>query len=755
MLETGAMMSTFNETSMAVEEAKISGKSIPVVTVTFDAKPSSIESSSKRTSSSSKHADAEATISNASPASFEATLLEERPLNDGKPHNAVVLEGSMQKSKPFSASPVDFEIETNEAMAVSDEAALGKGSIEVDVLEVDACETVLGQAEQRDGGEQQVSSEKEQEMDPPTQLPETPTQDDNSAAAGRKMASIAELMPEELASVRDEPLISVSVPPESATCQDATTTSTRDKNDSATRRKSIWGVLLPSTTTPSITPLPIQPAPSRRTAPAHKRFSLFSRKTTANPPPPSNPQPARLSRTRIDETALANLIISCADARHILKTSSDAEQLRAVGLKLERGWRAQLDEAQQLRAKLQTAEDTVADVEDENRQLRVQLGTLSEEVVMREDEVSLVKAECEAKVESARREEEERREEERRRWETRIKEWERRWREEISFSLGLGMILTQRSDDGLLLNKPIDGEEMRRLALAQARPMPSHFEEPLASYVDEDLFRCPTHRFAHSAAAPPSTLVDERVLLVGTDRRLFQALVQKLSALGLTRVAVATPAGSEMHLRGVSVVSFVLEASDAWDKLTNAVSVDLGGAPDCIVNAFDALHADQLSAISRLLSAQCQTKQPSRSVINAVYDIDAKDPLCTFGLLGLTHALSTTAARFNTLIHACQRPQLGVDAIVRLIDPCSTTNGSVVAVDPHHVRCLGPPLCTNKAGSKGGPLGGEEDAERPRRLRARKQLADVELWEALEEENRILRERVMLLEGAEETASDQ
>ena len=50
----------------------------------------------------------------------------------------------------------------------------------------------------------------------------------------------------------------------------------------------------------------------------------------------------RLPRREVDENRLTELIMSCADAKHTLRTEKDAENLRKVGLKLEEGWREQV-----------------------------------------------------------------------------------------------------------------------------------------------------------------------------------------------------------------------------------------------------------------------------------------------------------------------------------------------------------------------------------------------------------------------------
>lgn len=122
---------------------------------------------------------------------------------------------------------------------------------------------------------------------------------------------------------------------------------------------------------------------------ASSTLSLFSNLLGRSTPETSLPEeaPVRLARTRIDEEKLAQLMVSCADTRHVLKTESDPAKLRDTGLRLEKAWRDQLQEAGALRTKLAVAQDTVEDLEDENRQLRKQIAQLAEIIVEREDQL--------------------------------------------------------------------------------------------------------------------------------------------------------------------------------------------------------------------------------------------------------------------------------------------------------------------------------------------------------------------------------
>ncbi|KAK0534881.1 hypothetical protein OC834_001728 [Tilletia horrida] len=95
----------------------------------------------------------------------------------------------------------------------------------------------------------------------------------------------------------------------------------------------------------------------------------------------------RLPRRDLDEDKVAEEVMRFADARHVLRTEDDAQELRQLGLRLEEAWRNKLAEVGTLRTKLESAQDTVADLEDENGNLRVQLGLLSEQIAARETDL--------------------------------------------------------------------------------------------------------------------------------------------------------------------------------------------------------------------------------------------------------------------------------------------------------------------------------------------------------------------------------
>lgn len=155
------------------------------------------------------------------------------------------------------------------------------------------------------------------------------------------------------------------------------------------------------------TPLPSLNNHSISSLVSKSSFSLFSRESTTDTQPSpslslaqdSHDIPLRLSRRKVDEDRLAALMISCADARHVLKTDTDPAKLKQVGLKLELGWREQLAESQTLAERLEFTQDTVEDLEDENKHLRSQLGSLSEQIVSREEDLRLLSDELGVKLE--------------------------------------------------------------------------------------------------------------------------------------------------------------------------------------------------------------------------------------------------------------------------------------------------------------------------------------------------------------------
>lgn len=604
-------------------------------------------------------------------------------------------------------------------------------------------------------------------------------------------------------------------------------------------------------------------------------FSLFSRKPVTQSAPDSHASsitkedevPLRLSRRQIDEDKLANTIISCAEARHVLKTDKSPIKLKEVGLKLELGWREQLAEAQQLRNSLELTQDTVEDLEDENKHLRSQLGSLSEQIVSREDDMRSLGEATAAQI--AREREAVAAETKSIRADAALQmaSIAKQLAEEKAVALGLGLLLKDdkhhssewlgiqslqeeldrddesrtspgassmipdeinagfiereaRSPASLLFDLPSETEEpirvtsgdlpvsLRRSALMQARPRQSNIADDAHSSSYEELFRCPTHRFAQGAAAPPSTLVDERVLLVGTDQPLLLALAQKLIGLGLTQILLATPIWSvsaprvtsaSMRNRGVRSLNFDPNAGDAWQSLSEAARKKLGGDVDCVVNAFDSLDVERLAAISALLrqqaSATCNdaeravnsTRQPV-SVVNVVYDsqydsaserVDTDcdvSSMCAMALislgssLGVNHsrlqgATSARAIRLNTIVMTKSDPALlcavddkALEGFIRLLDPCCSVQGCVLQPD-EHLRCVGPPLCPALPAFPSSPSAHlavpsaslicrsrGSDAERQRWLKVHKRIADVELLNALETENNALHQRLQALE---------
>ncbi|KAL9932493.1 hypothetical protein V8E36_008610 [Tilletia maclaganii] len=154
-------------------------------------------------------------------------------------------------------------------------------------------------------------------------------------------------------------------------------------------------VTAPASLQPSNVPEPA--STSRKTASAFSPFaSIMSnlRTRTSNATSASSTSNAddpdgrsRLPRRDLDEEKLAEDVMRFAEARHVLRTENDVEELRLLGLRLEEAWRDKLGELNILRAKLESAQDTVSDLEDENGNLRVQLGLLSEQVAARETDL--------------------------------------------------------------------------------------------------------------------------------------------------------------------------------------------------------------------------------------------------------------------------------------------------------------------------------------------------------------------------------
>lgn len=522
---------------------------------------------------------------------------------------------------------------------------------------------------------------------------------------------------------------------------------------------------------------------------SNSSFTLFSRKlitrsvsethttSTSSSTNGDDNIPLRLSRRQVDEDKLADLIISCADARHVLKTESSPTKLKEVGLKLELGWREQLAEAQQLRSRLEVTQDTVEDLEDENKQLRSQLGTLSEQIVSREDDMRVLRDATRQQLEREREKSEVELELVKSEAKCTVMGLERVWQEEKAFALGLGLMLRQSgrvvtvhegmdgleedtllgvpafgagrppsilfdlahdSDDPNFPTTPTTPSHLRRCAILQS--FASSDDEPPLDQAYEDLFRCPAHRFP---AASPSTLVDERVLVVGTDQRLMQALAQKLVGFGLSQVVLAmavwsrdgsTAPTSPGRCRGVRSLSFNPSEEGAWGRLEDGVRRKLGGGErgglDCVVYAFDQVDdVERLRDVVRLIEDQVRgvgtagagsdddgmggvvsTKQPM-SVVNIVYDHNCEElnySMTKLALIGLANDLayqttrtprnSIRPGRLNTLLLPSSTIPINntIEATLRLMDPCTTVQGCILhpgETQEQPPYCMGPPLC--------------------------------------------------------------
>ncbi|PWN21007.1 hypothetical protein BCV69DRAFT_298800 [Microstroma glucosiphilum] len=94
----------------------------------------------------------------------------------------------------------------------------------------------------------------------------------------------------------------------------------------------------------------------------------------------------RLPRYEVDEGKMMEDQMRFAEARHLLATSTQLEQVRSLGKDLEGGWREKLAEVTELHLKLEDLTASVSDIQDENEQLRTQLASLSEQIALREED---------------------------------------------------------------------------------------------------------------------------------------------------------------------------------------------------------------------------------------------------------------------------------------------------------------------------------------------------------------------------------
>ncbi|KDN39848.1 hypothetical protein K437DRAFT_264455 [Tilletiaria anomala UBC 951] len=161
---------------------------------------------------------------------------------------------------------------------------------------------------------------------------------------------------------------------------------------SSTAKRSLWGMLSPRGSSQGVGTSPTwSPSADFRpklAASLSNSLSSFTAGLSAvrrGSVAPASSERVRLPRREVDEAQLAEDVMRFADARHVLRTVTDGNRLRDLGIRLEEGWREKLAEAQSLRARLEEAQDTLEDLEDENEHLRTQLGTLSEQIAARED----------------------------------------------------------------------------------------------------------------------------------------------------------------------------------------------------------------------------------------------------------------------------------------------------------------------------------------------------------------------------------
>ncbi|CAO1635344.1 unnamed protein product [Jaminaea pallidilutea] len=94
----------------------------------------------------------------------------------------------------------------------------------------------------------------------------------------------------------------------------------------------------------------------------------------------------RLPRHQVDEAKMMEDQMRFAEARHVLATSKDPENIRKLGKDLEEGWREKLREVTELHLSLEDLAASVSDIQDENEHLRAQMAQLSEQIALREED---------------------------------------------------------------------------------------------------------------------------------------------------------------------------------------------------------------------------------------------------------------------------------------------------------------------------------------------------------------------------------
>ncbi|PWY98970.1 hypothetical protein BCV70DRAFT_207193 [Testicularia cyperi] len=533
----------------------------------------------------------------------------------------------------------------------------------------------------------------------------------------------------------------------------------------------------------------------------------------------------RLTRTQVDEDRVADQILSCAEAHHALRSDSSPEKLKEVGLKLEKGWRDQLAEAQTLRGRLEVTQDTLEDLEDENKHLRSQLGTLSEQIASREDAIRLLQDETDRRIERHRSDTFRQAKTLKAETQQQLARYRTLVAQERAVSLGMGLLLRhahlqdleQDIDlDATAAGNSIKGDdeefehgslpaELRILALQQGRHNSDSWQSP--SELLEELFRCPVHRFPESAS--PSTFVDEKVVLIGTDRVLIEALAVQLLRLGPTTVVMVIAAQAlvetdadddapvNSRLNKASRLTFDLEQPDSLEQALAQAREICDGHLDCIVNAFGDLTPQLFLALPALLHQQieklvatksiqpgsivsvvCQPQSQEADGNNAQSNAteltvqSVKAAMFNQGLIGLASAMAVRLAtdasassvrkvRLNTVVmpprSSIQVHQV-TSAVLQLLDPCSSTHSAVCRLAPTNPNTLNSiatsahlrlaclgPPVCPAISSSTSPRLSHGFSSSP--LLAQKRLLDAEAFIALENENLILTSKLDLLQA--------
>lgn len=160
-------------------------------------------------------------------------------------------------------------------------------------------------------------------------------------------------------------------------------TSTADGNTSSSRRPSY----MPASSSGFFSSL-TSAANFAATSAASRGFALPERLGggSASAAAAGSAERKRLPRHQVDEAKMMEDQMRFAEARHVLATSKDPENIRRLGKDLEEGWREKLREVTELHLSLEDLAASVSDIQDENEHLRAQMAQLSEQIALREED---------------------------------------------------------------------------------------------------------------------------------------------------------------------------------------------------------------------------------------------------------------------------------------------------------------------------------------------------------------------------------